>query len=146
MRKHGGGNKEKIIINNKNNFKKKLILVFFLFIYIMCMFFIGLPVVFLEMSLGQYTSLQSVTLFDRMNALGSGRSKFTVEQQFSGVGILSLLFRLTVTMVLMDFRYAYMWVTAVLQPLIEPSQHWHSCWMKAFGADDRKHFWENIIN
>ncbi|KAL6740986.1 hypothetical protein Aduo_014285 [Ancylostoma duodenale] len=81
----------------------------------LCMFFIGIPLVYLEMALGQFTSLNAIVVFKRMAPL------------FSGVGVSMTLLSIIVTIT--DHLALYNFV-AIVGNTIQMNVNempWHRC-------------------
>ncbi|EYC20898.1 hypothetical protein Y032_0020g125 [Ancylostoma ceylanicum] len=91
----------------------------------LCMFFIGIPLVYLEMSLGQFTSLNAIVVFKRMAPL------------FSGVGVSMTLLSIIVTIT--DHLALYNFV-AIVGNTIQMNLNempWHRC-NNFFDSEDCK--------
>ncbi|ETN70789.1 hypothetical protein NECAME_04802 [Necator americanus] len=96
----------------------------FVIAFVTCMFFIGLPLVYLEMALGQFTTLNAVAVFKRIAPIASG------------LGVSMLFLSLIVAIVDYSMLFSFISVLGNAVRVDTNEMPWHRCSNRADGPGD----------
>ncbi|KAK6730756.1 hypothetical protein RB195_007307 [Necator americanus] len=98
----------------------------FVIAFVTCMFFIGLPLVYLEMALGQFTTLNAVAVFKRIAPIASG------------LGVSMLFLSLIVAIVDYSMLFSFISVLGNAVRVDTNEMPWHRCSNRADGPGCRQ--------